>query len=62
MVANIGPDTRLCIPFVAGMISLILEHQKLVCFVVGTIIGQVGHLKKNKFILFILNYITKNPL
>lgn len=42
---------RFCIDFVFLVISLVLEKDKLVGFVVGAVVGRVGHEDElNKFI------------
>ena len=45
-MAKVGANTGGDISFVALMVSLILEQDKLVGLVIGAIVGQVGHFNK----------------
>jgi hypothetical protein len=45
-VSQISSNTRWGITFVSLMISLILEENEFVCFIIGTIVCEVGHINK----------------
>ena len=55
-VAKVGANAGRHISFVALMVSLILEQDKLVGLVIGAIVGQVGHFNK------IITLSTTHPL
>jgi len=45
-VPQISSNTRGGISFISLMISLILKENEFVCFIIGTIVCQVGHTNK----------------
>ena len=42
-VAQVGPDTGFRLTFIAFVVGLVLKQKKLISFVIGTVISQVGH-------------------
>jgi len=42
-MAKVGADHWWGVPFVSFVVGLILEKDKLVCFVIGAVVPQVRH-------------------
>jgi hypothetical protein len=42
-MAHVGADAGRDVAFVAFVVGLVLEKDELVSFVIGTVVGEVGH-------------------
>ena len=47
-MSEIGSDDWRHIPFIFLMIGLVLEENEFICFVIGAVVGRVGHIQAIK--------------